>query len=142
VLYVTTVVSDVDARLSALIDPLNWIAPPLLHDITIDSAPYLPILTVLSENASITGKPAAVLTLNNEPDNESSTENNLPAAPSTENRDDVDALPDPLTFNTSDEPDTCNLYVAFDPDAPIPTLVPLSNIWLFAIVVAPVKLAI
>jgi hypothetical protein len=108
----------------------------------IDSAPNLPSLTVLSENASITGKPAAVLTLNNEPDNESSTENNLPAAPSTENRDDVAALPDPLTFNTSDEPDTCNLYVAFDPDAPIPTLVPLSNIWLFAIVVAPVNLAI
>jgi hypothetical protein len=49
----------------------------------------------LSENASITGKPAAVLTENNEPDNESSTENNLPAAPSTMKIDDVAALPEP-----------------------------------------------
>lgn len=38
---------------------------------------------MLSENASIKGKPAAVFTENKEPDKESSTENNLPEVPST-----------------------------------------------------------
>ena len=58
---------------------------------------YCPIRTVLSENASITGKPAVVLTENNEPDNESSTENRRPDVPSTVN------TPDPLPRNTSEE---------------------------------------
>ena len=40
---------------------------------------------MLSENASITGKPAAVLTENNDPDRESSMENRRPAVPSTVN---------------------------------------------------------
>jgi hypothetical protein len=51
----------------------------------------------LSENASITGKPAVVLTENNEPDNESSTENRRPDVPSTVN------TPDPLPRSTNEE---------------------------------------
>jgi hypothetical protein len=39
----------------------------------------------LSEKASITGKPAAVLTENKDPDKESSTEKRRPAVPSTVN---------------------------------------------------------
>ena len=58
---------------------------------------YCPIRTVLSENASITGRPAIVLTENNEPDNESSTENKRPDVPSTVN------TPDPLPRNTSED---------------------------------------
>jgi hypothetical protein len=57
--------------------------------------PYFPILTVLSENASMTGRPAAVLTENNEPDKESSTENRRPDVPSTVN------TPDPLPFKAA-----------------------------------------
>jgi hypothetical protein len=41
---------------------------------------------VLSANASITGKPAIVLTENNELDKSSSIENNLPLFPSTANK--------------------------------------------------------
>ena len=57
------------------------------------------MLTVLSENASITGKPAAVFTENNEPDSESVTENNCPDEPSIENTVDPDfvILTDPVT---------------------------------------------
>jgi hypothetical protein len=51
----------------------------------------------LSENASITGKPAVVLTENNEPDNESSTENKRPDVPSTVN------TPDPLPRSPNEE---------------------------------------
>lgn len=40
---------------------------------------------MLSEKASITGSPAAVLTENRDPERESSTENNLPDVPSTVN---------------------------------------------------------
>ena len=38
----------------------------------------------------MTGRPAAVLTENNDPDNESSTENNLPDEPSIDNTLDPD----------------------------------------------------
>lgn len=54
--------------------------------------PYWPILTVLSENASIIGRPAAVFTENNDPDKESSIANNLPEVPSTVNTPDPEAL--------------------------------------------------
>ena len=47
------------------------------------SEPNLPNFTVLSANASITGKPAIVLTENNESVKSSSTENKRPLAPST-----------------------------------------------------------
>ena len=51
----------------------------------------------MSENASITGKPAAVLTENNEPDNESSTENKRPEVPSTVN------TPEPVPITANEE---------------------------------------
>ena len=41
-----------------------------------------PRVTLLSENASITGKPAIVLAEKSEPDNSSDTLNNLPWVPS------------------------------------------------------------
>ena len=56
--------------------------------------PYWPILTVLSEKASTIGRPATVLTLNNEPESESSIENNRPAVPSTVNTLDPEAFID------------------------------------------------
>lgn len=62
--------------------------------------------TVLSENASITGRPAIVFTENKDPERESSTEKSLPAAPSTVNKldpdDAMDSAPliadDPVMF--------------------------------------------
>ena len=52
----------------------------------------------MSEKASITGKPAAVLTENKDPDSESSTENKRPDVPSTVNtldpEDRIDTDPD------------------------------------------------
>jgi hypothetical protein len=85
-------VSEVEPNEGNLIEPLIWVVL-LLPDITIASDPYLPILTVLSEKASITGKPPAVLTENNDPVSESSTWNNLPTVPSTVN------TPEPLPYN-------------------------------------------
>jgi hypothetical protein len=46
----------------------------------------------LSEKASITGKPATVLTENKDPERESSTEKRRPAVPSTVNTLDPEAL--------------------------------------------------
>ena len=46
----------------------------------------------MSEKASITGRPAAVLTENNEPESESSTWNKRPDVPSTENTSDPEEL--------------------------------------------------
>ena len=56
---------------------------------------------MLSEKASITGKPPAVFTLNNEPVKLSSTWNNLPTVPSTENT----AEPLPRNEAATVEPD-------------------------------------
>jgi hypothetical protein len=47
--------------------------------------PNCPILTVLSENASIIGSPAAVFTENSDPERESSIWKSLPEIPSTAN---------------------------------------------------------
>jgi hypothetical protein len=47
---------------------------------------------MLSEKASITGKPAAVFTENKDPDKESSIWNNLPDTPSTVNTLDPEAF--------------------------------------------------
>lgn len=79
---------------TALIDPLNC-RELLDPEITIASAPYLPILTVLSANASITGKPAIVFTENKESDKSSDTENNLPLFPSIENKSVLPTDPEP-----------------------------------------------
>jgi hypothetical protein len=46
----------------------------------------------LSEKASIIGKPAAVLTENNDPERESSTEKRRPEVPSTVNTPDPEEL--------------------------------------------------
>jgi hypothetical protein len=58
----------------------------------------------LSEKASIIGKPAAVLTENNDPERESLTENKRPDVPSTVNTPDPEELiaKDP---EIEDEPD-------------------------------------
>lgn len=48
--------------------------------------PYWPIRTVLSEKASMIGRPAAVLTLNKDPESVSSTWNRRPTVPSIEKR--------------------------------------------------------
>ena len=60
-----------------------------------DSAPYFPKLTLLSANASITGKPAIVLTENNEFDKSSETENNVPLFPLTVNKSVLPVEPEP-----------------------------------------------
>jgi hypothetical protein len=101
-------VSLVDANEGIAIEPLNCNCPPE-PETTIASAPYLPILTVLSENASITGNPPAVFTLNNEPVKLSSTWNSLPTVPSTENT----AEPLPRNEAANDEPDCINEPVIF-----------------------------
>ena len=87
---------------TVLIDPLNWIEP-FEPEITMDSAPNFPRLTPLSANASITGKPAIVLTENNEFDKSSDTENNVPLFPLTVK---ISVLPV--------EPEPCNVI---EPDA-------------------------
>ena len=58
----------------------NVVCEPLT---TIASLLNVPILTVLSENASTTGIPEIVATLKSEPENESLTENNWPSEPCT-----------------------------------------------------------
>jgi hypothetical protein len=67
-------------------DPTTFIA----------SAPNVPKFTWSFENTSRIGIPEMSLTENRDPDKLSTTENNLPLSPSTENS--VD--PDPLTFNS------------------------------------------
>ena len=82
----------------------------LLPDITIASAPNLPNLTVLSAKASITGKPAIVLAENIELDKSSVTSNNLPLAPSIENKVVFTPLPEPITDTLfAVLPDTVNV---------------------------------
>jgi hypothetical protein len=66
---------------------------------------------VLSEKASITGKPAAVFTENRDPERESLTENNLPDVPSTAN------TADPLPITDSED------EFALDPDINIDPLI-------------------
>jgi hypothetical protein len=107
-LKVTTVVSPVDGSEGILIEPLSCNCPPE-PETTIASDPNLPILTVLSANASITGTPAIVLAENIELDKSSVISNNLPLAPSTENIVVVAPDPDPLKLATSAVPDTINL---------------------------------
>ena len=57
---------------------------------------------MLSENASITGKPATVFTENKDPDSESVTENNCPEEPSIENTVDPDLVMDTEPVTPSD----------------------------------------
>jgi hypothetical protein len=64
---------------------------------------YLPILTVLSANASITGKPAIVFTENKLLDRSSDTSNNLPLFPSTAKIVELADDPEPTTLSTSAE---------------------------------------
>jgi len=104
VLNTTTFVSADVPNETALMDPLNCkeLFDP---EITIASAPYFPILTVLSANASITGSPATVFTENKESDKSSDTENNLPLFPSIENN---SVLPvDPEPYRVRDPEGSC-----------------------------------
>ena len=55
-----------------LFTPVSFPMPILDCDTYKTLCPYCPILTVLSENASIIGRPAAVFTENREPERESS----------------------------------------------------------------------
>jgi hypothetical protein len=75
VLNTTTFVSPALGKVVALIEPLNWIEP-FEPEITIDSAPNFPRLTLLSEKTSITGIPEISFTENKDPERESVTENN------------------------------------------------------------------
>ena len=107
-LNTTTFVSAAVGKEMVLIEPLNWI-DPFEPDITIDSAPYFPKLTLLSANASITGKPAIVLTENKEFDKSSDTENNVPLFPATEN---ISVLPVEPEPNNVREPEASCVKVS------------------------------
>ena len=72
---------------------------------------------MLSENASIKGKPAAVFTENKEPDKESSTENNLPEVPSTVKTPE----PEPCNPKAEVDPETCS-FAEVGVIVPIPIL--------------------
>ena len=80
---------------------------------------YAPITTVLSENASITGKPATVLTEKSESDRSSEISNNLPLFPSIAKIVVLAVEPDPSTMSTSAPPTTFSLADGFV--VPIPT---------------------
>ena len=69
--------------------------PTLLPVTTNTFCPYCPITTVLFANASITGKPAIVLTENNEFDKSSDIENNVPLFPLTVNISVLPVEPEP-----------------------------------------------
>jgi hypothetical protein len=81
VLNVTTLVSELVPKEISFTEPLICRSPEL-PDTTIVSLPNCPILTSLSAKASITGRPATVLTENKESDRSSEISNNLPLAPS------------------------------------------------------------
>ena len=66
--------------------------PTLDWDTYSTCLPNCPILTVLSEKASMIGRPAAVLTENKDPESESSTEKRRPEVPSTVNALEPEAL--------------------------------------------------
>ena len=76
---------------SKLVVGVSVPTPTLDWDTNKAFCPNWPILTVLSEKASITGRPAAVFTENKDPDKESSTWKSLPDVPSTLNT--LDPLP-------------------------------------------------
>ena len=69
----------------------------------IPGEPYVPIVTLLLANASITGKPAIVFTEYSESDKSSDTENSVPLFP--------------LTVNISVRPVDPDPYIVKDPDA-------------------------
>ena len=65
--------------------------------------PYLPILTVSSENTSINGKPEIVFTENKDPDKPSVTVNNCPDVPNMFNK--VPPAVEPCIVFTSVDPE-------------------------------------
>ena len=103
-LNTTTFVSAAVPKEINLTDPLNCKSPPDPETI-IDSAPYFPMVTLLSANASITGRPAIVFTEYKESDKSSDMENSVPLFPLTVNMSVLPVEPDPN--NVSDPDASC-----------------------------------